>query len=160
MKDRGQFLVRHRCVSSVVVDLIYDFLHLYNHIVGLGEFHVAVSRQTEHVVEPMSYSGKSRVDIDRDRNGAVEKLLGVEDVVYFLILQKSVCVDSRARYVEIASDERGARRYLVTDLMLKVFGDLRYDGQIHAAVVSAQRAVFHDHRFKRAVSGSLADPEQ
>ena len=36
----------------------------------------------------MSYSGKSRVDIDRDRNGAVEKLLGVEDVVYFLILQK------------------------------------------------------------------------
>ena len=94
MKDRGQFLVRHRCVSSVVVDLIYDFLHLYNHIVGLGEFHVAVSRQTEHVVEPMSYSGKSRVDIDRDRNGAVEKLLGVEDVVYFLILQKSVCVDS------------------------------------------------------------------
>ena len=88
------------------------------------------------------------------------KLLGVEDVVYFLILQKSVCVDSRARYVEIASDERGARRYLVADLMLKVFGDLRYDGQIHAAVVSAQRAVFHDHRFKRAVSGSLADPEQ
>ncbi len=57
----------------------------------------------------MSYSGKSRVDIDRDRNGTVEKLLGVEDVVYLLVLQKSVCVDSRARYIEIASDERGAR---------------------------------------------------
>jgi hypothetical protein len=88
-------------------------------------------------VDPVSYSGKPRCLSDLNCGRTVEKLLGVEYVVYLLVLEKSVGVDARAGNVKVFAHKGGHRRNVVSHLALEVVCNVGDSRGVHTVKASS-----------------------
>ena len=62
----------------------------------------------------------------------VQEFLGIEDIVDFLVLKQSVCMDAGSGYIKVTPDEGGARGNFIAKLYFIQFCDFRNHGRVHA----------------------------
>lgn len=80
----------------------------------------------------MGDSGGSGMFIDSHHHFPVEQLFSIEDIIYLLVLQEPVGMNSGAGKVKFLTDQRRHRRNPVTDLFGVILGDLRDHCRIHS----------------------------
>ena len=61
----------------------------------------------------------------------VQEFLGIEDIVDFLVLKQSVCMDAGSGYIKVLAHKRGSGRNLITYFFLIVLCQLRDHTGIH-----------------------------
>ena len=111
-------------------------------------------------IDPERDAGKTGCIRNRRNRRPLQKFCCIEDVVDFLILEQPVRVNASPGDVEVSADERGHRRYLISDFFLIIFGKICDHGGVHAVQAALKLRILKYHRLKRCIPCSLSDAEQ
>ena len=126
----GQFLIGDRGDAAFLVLLIDPLLECQHQRIVLVDR--VRAHQLQVLIHPDRNAGNARGITDHNLRRTIQQQAGIENIVDFFIFQESVRMNPGAGHVEFFADERGARRYMIAELLLVVFCDLRDDGRIHA----------------------------